>query len=68
MVGGSRIRWEGPDGEDGVVHVGREKHAGRLELGHEDTKGSINISDILSGSGRAIIYTSGFTADTEDVR
>jgi hypothetical protein len=31
MVGGSRIRWEGPDGEDEVVHVGREKQAGRLE-------------------------------------
>jgi hypothetical protein len=68
MVGGSRIKWEGPDGKDGVVHVGREKHAERLELGHEDTEGSINTSDIHSGSGRASSYTSGFTVDTEDVR
>jgi hypothetical protein len=68
MVGGSRIRWEGPDGEDTVVHVGREKQAGRLELGHKDTEGSINTSDILSGCGRAKSYTSGFTVDTEDVR
>jgi hypothetical protein len=67
IVGGSRLKWEGPDGENGVVHMGREKQ-GRHELGHEDTEGSINTYDTLSGSGRAISYTSGFIVDIGDVR
>jgi hypothetical protein len=47
--------------------MGREKQW-RDELGHKDTGGSINASDILNGNGRASIYTSGFTVYTEDVR
>jgi hypothetical protein len=67
MVGGSRLQWEGRDGEDGGVHVGREK-LWRHELGNEDTEGSINTYDILIGRGRTGSYSSRFTADTEDVR
>jgi hypothetical protein len=57
MVGGYGLKWVGPDGEDGVVHVVREKQW-RYEFGHEDTKDTINTYDIFCGNGRPSRCTS----------
>jgi hypothetical protein len=70
-------KWEGPEGENGDVHLRRlakeakklrEKY-GRRELWEEGIESSINTSDFMHGTdGRANICTLGFTVDTEVVR